>query len=90
MKMKICFDKIIIKLGKEDFMIFFDKNYKQLSYGDFLLFDNGCIYKLINEEDVTILQNITKIMPRLFAENIAQNGVFVNAIRTSVKSQTDK
>ena len=61
-------------------MIFFDKNYKQLSCGDYLLFDNGCTYKLINQEDKTILQNVNNFMPRLFAENIAQNGVFMNAV----------
>ena len=50
-------------------MKYLDKNHRQLSLGDCLLFDNGYTYELFCDDDgdEMILQNMNKIMPRLYA-----------------------
>lgn len=73
-------------------MKYLDKNHRQLSLGDCLLFDNGYTYELFCDDDgdEMILQNMNKIMPRLYAKKVASNGIFTNAIWIGNILKTDK
>lgn len=72
-------------------MKYLDKNHRQLSHGDCLLFDNGYTYELIcNDNDEMVLQNMNKIMPRLYTKKVSSNGIFTNAIWIANILETDK